>query len=553
MKSLVLAVCLSSLAAAQGPGGGPPPAGGPLPPVPVPAGNPITTAKVRLGAALFFEEQMSSTRTVACATCHIFSAGGSDPRSSANDAASLHPGRDGFFGTPDDVVGSPGVPATNADGAYSNDADFALWAQVTGRKSPTVINAAFVPELFWDGRAAGPFLDPESGAFELAGPVALEVQAADPPVSPVEMAHSTENWTAIAARVAGVQPLALAQELPLELAAFVSGRDYPALFADAFGSPDVTPVRILEAIATYERTLISDATPFDASLVVGPSAMSPLANQGRQVFNGPGRCNLCHSGPLFSDMLFHNIGVRPPIEDEGRRAVTGNPADFGRFKTPHLRNVALRAPYFHNGGAATLADVVAFYDRGGDFGLNQDPRIVPLGLSPQEQAALVAFLEEGLTDPRVANETGPFRRPTLYSETARVPASFGVATPGSGGVEPVWIALEPPHVGNDEFTLAVDGFTGGVPLFLAHDRAVVPDGFTLLGATLYLGLSPALTVLPLGAASGSGAGAGFASLTLPLPDTAALVGTTFFAQTFALDSTAPSGFATTPGLRVSVF
>ncbi len=160
--------------------GGPPPAGGPLPNLNVPPGNPITVEKALLGKALFFEEQLSATNTTACSTCHISSAGSSDPRSSSLDPASIAPGFDGLFGTADDVVGSRGVPASDSQGVYQFDGSFGFGDQVTGRKSPPAINAAFLQRLFWDGRADDIFLDPETSAVVLPFFAALETQAAGP-------------------------------------------------------------------------------------------------------------------------------------------------------------------------------------------------------------------------------------------------------------------------------------------------------------------------------------------------------------------------------------
>lgn len=549
----LILVLLSPVAVAQGgPGGGGPGAGGPLPPVPVPANNPITVNKTMLGKALFFEEQLSSTSLVSCATCHISSAGGADPRSGGVQAP-VHPGPDGVTGTADDVLGSPGVPATNAAGEYTGDPSFGVDFQVTSRRSMPVINSAFVPQMFWDGRASGPFNDPVTGAPVSFGPVAPEVQASEPPLSAVEMAHGSEDWVAIAARIEDADPLALAENLPTGLANFLLGRDYPDLFQLAFGSPDVTPTRIIQAIATYERTLISDGTPFDAFLNVGPSALTPAQNRGLMIFNGPGRCGLCHNGPLFSDMGFHNIGLRPPTEDIGRQAVTGNPQDLGRFKTPHLRNVGLRAPYFHNGSAQTLAEVVDFYARGGDFGQNQDPLIIPLNLNPGQRADLVAFLQTGLTDPAVANETGVFSRPTLYSESARRPITIGAGTAGTGGETPRMIAVEPPRIGNDNCTLASDGFLGGAPLLFASDTTLNLFGSVVFGARVYLGFGPSFQILPMGFAGGAGAGEGFGSISFSIPDDPSLIGVNFFGQTFALDPGASGGLSATQAAWLTIF
>ncbi len=304
----------------------------PLPPVPVPAGNPITPAKASLGKALFWDEQLSSTRTISCGTCHIPSAGGSDPRSALAGSIGVHPGFDGTFGTDDDVRGSPGVPSSLALGTYVPEASFGVAPQVTGRKTPSMINAAFSPLLFWDGRATGTLADPVSGATVLTADAALESQAVAPPVSAVEMAHADRDWNDVAARTAESTPLALAASVPAALDAWIAGRSYPQLFQEAFGTPQVTPARIAMALATYQRTLISDDAPVDQP-PPGPGNPPPLTQleaQGRNVFNGPGRCVLCHGGPLFTDHQFRNIGVRPIFEDLGRGAVTGLPIHDGR-------------------------------------------------------------------------------------------------------------------------------------------------------------------------------------------------------------------------------
>src|SRR4029079_11777880 len=113
--------------------------------------------------------------------------------------------------------------------------------------------------------------------------------------------------------------------------------------------------------------------------------------------------------PRFTNDTFQYIGVRPQADDLGRFNVTNNPGDRGRMKVPSLRNVELRAPYFHNGEMATLEEVVDFYDRGGDFDApNKNPAIAPIGLSSTQKAALVAFLRRPLTDPRITAGTAPF-------------------------------------------------------------------------------------------------------------------------------------------------
>src|SRR5438876_145029 len=130
---------------------------GPVPPIdppPVPPGNPVTATKAYLGKTLFWDEQMSSTRTVSCGTCHHSGNGGTDARSVAAATTSTNPGADALFGTGDDVRGSAGVPSNNADGTDNNIAGYGLADQVTGRKTVSYVNAAYAPLLFWDGRAS---------------------------------------------------------------------------------------------------------------------------------------------------------------------------------------------------------------------------------------------------------------------------------------------------------------------------------------------------------------------------------------------------------------
>ena len=129
---LLLTLAAATPLAAQGPPPPPPPPG-PLQPPPAPAGNPLTPEKILLGKSLFWDEQLSSTRTVACGTCHIPAAGASDPRTAVSPLA-LHPGADGQFETADDVLGSPGVPQSLADGTYVDHPDFGILPQATGRR-----------------------------------------------------------------------------------------------------------------------------------------------------------------------------------------------------------------------------------------------------------------------------------------------------------------------------------------------------------------------------------------------------------------------------------
>ncbi len=530
-RALIAALWLPALCAAQGQ------IPLPIPPIaPAPAGNPVTAAKVNLGKVLFWEEQLSSNQTVACGTCHVFGAGGSDPRSGLLGAQSANPGADDLFGTADDVLGSLGVTRARADGSLELAGLFRLQRQVTPRRSMSAINSGYLQRQFWNGRAEGAFKDPITGAIVLAQGASLEIQSLEPPTSVAEMAHIGRDWNDVAERIASATPLRLASDIPVALANWINGRTYRALFQEAFGTSDVTPLRIAMAIASYERTLVSNQSPFDAFMGGNSNALTPLEQQGLQVFNGAGRCNVCHSGPLQTDGVFHYTGVRPQAEDLGRGQVTGLVTDLGAMKTPSLRNVELRAPYFHNGQMATLSDVIDFYDRGGDFSAaNKPPTIAPIGFTPQQKAALLALLTRPMTDPRVAAETAPFDRPVLYSETQAVPAHYGAASSGAGGFAPQLVAFEPAILGDRKWTVGIDGGHAGREAVLLLSPIQVLVGLPFQGATLHVGLGAGAQVVRIGALQGNGAGLGFGSATLEIPGQAQLAGQIFYAQWLVFD------------------
>ena len=528
-----------SLFAQPGGGGGNPLR--PLNPPPEPAGNPVTAAKVFLGKSLFWDEQMSSTGTVACGTCHMPAAGGNDQRIGPN---TINPGVDGIYGTDDDVVGSHGVPLNFDDGLYGWSDWFGVGEQVTGRKSPAAIDAAYSDELFWDGRAGDVFSDPITGDIILAGNAALESQVLGPPVSSGEMGHVDRDWVEVAAKIANSAPLALASSVPTELSGWIANRSYPELFAEAFGSEEVSGARIAMAIASYERTLYSDQTPLDASLTGGP-ALTALETQGRNLFINRD-CARCHGGPQLTDNNFHYIGVRPNTEDLGRFEVTGNNRDRGSFKTPGLRNVALRGSYFHNGQFSTLEEVVDFYDRGGDFdGPNKDPRIQPLNLTQQEKSALVAFMRRPLTDPRAEAETAPFDRPTLYTETNRMPLIGTDGVQGTGGFTPGVVALEPPLLGNPSFTVALDDARPGARAVLVIDNKDPGQGSSIPtnGAFAW---EETFT-------QGTAAGEGYASASISIGRDSSLLDVQWFGRWYVEDPAALNGIAISPVFTFNVF
>jgi cytochrome c peroxidase len=218
------------------------------------------------------------------------------------------------------------------------------------RNTPSIVNRALGKTQFWDGRAGS-----------------LVEQALGPIAAPGEMDLSPEE---AAARLK-------------------SDGSYRAAFLEAFGA-EPAPALIARALVAYESTVFSIDAPFDRHQAGDDQALSPLARQGMALFGGKARCSECHSGPNFTDELFHCLGLPG---DKGRGGVRGQEKAVGEFKTPSLREVALTAPYMHDGSVATLAEVVEVYDRGGTPHVNLSPKMTKLGLSADEKRAIVAFLE----------------------------------------------------------------------------------------------------------------------------------------------------------------
>ena len=513
---------------------------------PAPAANPVTKDKALLGKMLFWDEQLSSDGTMACGTCHQPGHGGSDPRASA---APVNPGPDGVLGTADDVFGSPAMHGSNAFGHYVEDPTFGFTEKATDRYSPSMIAAAYFPELFWDGRASGTFVDPLTGGVVIPQGGALESQSLSPILSDVEMAWSGRSWSDVTDRLAAAEPMAMATDLTPDMnAALAVDGSYPELFEAAFGTDEITPVRIAFALAAYQRTLIPDQSKFDR-VMRGQANFTPQENNGFGAFRSQGsRCNQCHSGSLFSDGQYHNLGLRPIFEDDGRRSVTGQFGDRGRFKTPSLRNVDLRARFFHTGapGIDNLNDVLVFYDNdGGPFGQNKDPLMNNLNVPGFVRADLTAFLRT-LTDPRVANETAPFDRPSLWSERFAAnpaPLPFG-AVAGSGGLVPQIIATAPPKSGNGGFRVGLHNAVGGTFAVLKVNLVAVPGTATV--ADLRNGLPLAQTVQGVGAGDGTATWID-ADATAPV-----LVGLTYEAQWLVRDFSAPNNIARSQAVLISI-
>jgi cytochrome c peroxidase len=517
-------------------------AGQPLPAVPVPPQNPITEAKRVLGKILFWDEQLSSDNTVACGTCHRPSFGGADPRLGQN------PGPDGAPGTGDDVAGSPGMVRSDAASQFRPDDTFGLLAQVTRRAANPFFMTQFAPSLFWDGRAPGEFRDPQNNQVVIPVGGALESQAVAPPLSDVEMGHEERDWDQVIAKLQSARPLALARQLPPDLDAAVEGDPtYPELFASAFGDGQITARRIAFALATYQRTLLPDQTPFDLFVAGQPGALTPAQQQGLNVFLGPAaRCSICHTPPFFTNHTFRNIGLRPWQEDPGRFEVTGNFPDRGRFKVPTLRNAGLKESFMHSGGLTTLGAVIDFYlgiNGQVQFPENQDPLIPPIFIPPQARPNLIDFIANGLTDPRVAAETFPFDRPALHVEQSPPnPLLLGPGVPGAGGPAPEMIAMTPPLVGTKGFRLGVRGGPAGATAWLA--RASSPPAGGLLEPQALLG---PFTL------EGAGPGDGHATWSADIPNHAAVIDTVEFYQWQIEDPQAPGGLAASPVARLEYF
>jgi len=529
------ALLFSAPAAAQG---------GPLLPPPAPLANPVTPEKAVLGKILYWDEQLSSDDTVACGTCHRPGTGNSDPRFARN------PGPDGIQGTADDRFASLGLISATISGDYQEDAVFGLDPQVTDRHTPGITAALYAPEAFWDGRASGTFTDPETGAVSIFVGGALESQVVGPPLSEVEMAHAGRDWADITSKLARVEPLVLATDLtPDMVAALAANATYPELFDHAFGSTTITAERIAFAIASYERTLVPDDTPWDRFTAGDPNAMTPQQITGWNQFNSIARCNLCHTPPVFSDNQFHNLGLRPTSEDQGRQGVTGLFADRGKFKTPSLRNAGLRTRYFHDGEKMALDNGPApggvddiYVNGGGPFPDNRDPLLQPIGGVPGINIpAIFEFVNNGLTDPRVAAQLPPFDRPTLWSE--RNPGGavrFGVGNPGSNGLVPRLIARTPAVLGSQDFKVGIQDATNGATqawIALSQQRG---NGQLKFGIPMQVAAPmAALISFPLAPAAD---GTSYGTAKISIPSISALSGTELVVQLVVPDSLASGGF-----------
>jgi cytochrome c peroxidase len=185
----------------------------------------------------------------------------------------------------------------------------------------------------------------------------------------------------------------MGQPVDQALARLNADAEWRQRFEGAFAGP-ATKEALQRALATFVRGIVAGDAPYDRFVAGNPKAVSPLQRHGQWLFESKAGCWKCHPPPLFTDEDFHNtgVGVVDGKPQPGRAKVTKDDADAGRWKTPTLRGVRLTAPFMHDGSLATLADVVAFYVRGGNANEHLDPRLHKLDLSDDEQKALIAFL-----------------------------------------------------------------------------------------------------------------------------------------------------------------
>jgi cytochrome c peroxidase len=240
------------------------------------------------------------------------------------------------------------------------------------RNAPAIINVAWSPDFFWAGRAA-----------------TLEDQAREPVPNPIEM---NVPWAEALARVR-------------------AHPEYPELFGRAFQSEEITQDRVVKAIAQFERTLLSQDSKWDR-VARGEDTFTVEELRGQQLFfTERADCFHCHGTRLFTDFRYHDNGIDLEPVDPGRMTVTGSEFDFGKFRSPTLRNIEVTAPYMHDGRFATLEEVIEHYSSGIQHSPNLDPLLLierpgdTQEFTEQEKGDLLAFLKT-LTDPVFLSNPG---------------------------------------------------------------------------------------------------------------------------------------------------
>ncbi|GIV08539.1 MAG: hypothetical protein KatS3mg019_0630 [Fimbriimonadales bacterium] len=348
----------------------------PFPPIVQPEDNPTTPEKVELGRMLFFDPILSDDNTMSCAHCH-------------------HPNL-GF---------SDGLPRSLGRGGKGAGRERTGGIELT-RGAPSLWNTVYNHRQFWDGRAAH-----------------LEEQARMVITTPEEV---------------NADPAELVRELK-------AIPEYRERFDKAFGGKDgeaITFKHVTHAIAAFQRTLVSFNSRFDRYSAGDGGALTPQEKRGLKLFLSPKtRCNECHGLPTFADRNFKVIGVPPApnappdVAKAGAEPGRGGGPN-GAFKIPTLRNIALTAPYMHNGVFATLEEVLDFYSGGGGRGRGldvplQDDKIRKFQLTPQEKADIIAFLL-ALTDESALPEIPqrvPSGLPVVKPQAPREPTRLNINSP----------------------------------------------------------------------------------------------------------------------------
>jgi cytochrome c peroxidase len=268
------------------------------------------------------------------------------------------------------------------------------------RNAMPLFNLAWKNSFFWDGRAPS-----------------LRQQVLEPIQNPVEMHQTLTNLvTKLQGEGRAGSPLPAASAERDDPGAPHPANNYPSLFASAFGSPEITPQKIALALENFLLTLTSFDSKFDRALR-GEEKLTAEEQRGFELFSteyDPRRgqfgadCFHCHGGPLFQSQSFASNGLDAKVSDPGRAKVTGKESDQGKFSVPSLRNVALTAPYMHDGRFDTLEQVIDHYTSGVKRSATLDPNLAkhPDGgvpLSEPDKRALVAFLKS-LTDEKFQNQ-----------------------------------------------------------------------------------------------------------------------------------------------------
>jgi cytochrome c peroxidase len=488
----------------------------------------------QLGKALFWDEQVSIDNTMACGTCHDPRIGGTDGRPGA-----VHPnGNFGTFG-----VIPQALVAGNVDYGFVAVPSTQISRSVTPVNAPTMIGAYVFDRLFWDMRAGPDFVDELNVTIpNFTDWAALEDLAVGPPVNEVEMGHEGMKWSS------GLLQKKLNTSFPLSLATpgtippdilwiTTAGVTYARIFDNVFafhpqfgGVQGVTRERFALAVAHYHRKLIPDRAPIDTG------AMTRSMVRGFQLIQTRGFCFGCHSAT-----------GNPQLAGAGTVNPFDNPFSDGQFhfinlpgqpprKTPTLRNIGLHQKFFSTGHGSdgivnlfvtNFAQMIDFYNnQPGGLGFNPP-------LTAAEKVFVTDFLQNALTDPRVAAALPPFDKPQLYSETQVFEGNeYGVATPGPSGFLPEIIANSPPHVlqpgASDWFKLGVGDCPPGAPTMLMLGAAAAGGPQIWVGSLFATLIGPATNAQ------------GIATIQQPVALVPAMIGIPFFAQWFVNDT----GFAT---------